>query len=387
MVDRLPRALLAAALAALSLAAATFIRTHAAPPPWHYFAYDQQVYLAVARAPFSDDSQVHHGSAAWRLLPPLLARAIGTPLGGPERGFFVLTFATFALLPLAAWRWLEALGASRTSAIICATVMALAPPVVGLLAWDVVRVDSVGLLLLFVAATATVRGHGVWMCAAIAAMAFTKETALLGAFFALAWAVLVNRRLLPAAVACVALTFGIRLFLQGLIVSRPPFDNLHDFRGVLESWSAQYAGRRLLLTTAGTWNVLLPVIAVAAVSRKWTGREIALSAAIVVTMVQLLFASDNERVVAAGYPFVLAWTAMALDALNERDRRWVGAVIILGQIPWLLEMGRVWPTPVPDGEYPHFPMIRFVEVGIVLLSAAAAVRVLARRTAQPQAAV
>src|SRR5689334_19313868 len=94
------------ALAALALATAAFVRAYAAPAPEHYFAYDQQVYLAMARAPFSSDPQVHHASGCWRLLPPLLARYIGMPLGGPERGFLVLTFTMFALLPVAAFAWL-----------------------------------------------------------------------------------------------------------------------------------------------------------------------------------------------------------------------------------------------------------------------------------------
>ncbi len=372
----------AAALAAVSIAVAVFVRTHAAPAPWHYFAYDQQVYLAIARAPFSSDPQVHHASGCWRLLPPLMARYLGMPLGGPERGFLVLTFAMFALLPIAALKWLEALGASRTSALACAAVMAIAPPVVGLLAWDVVRVDPVGLLLLFLAATAAVRGRGVWLCAAIAAMAFTKETALLGAFFALSWGVFVNRRLLPAAAVSVVLAFGIRSFLQWWIVASPeyPFNNLKDFHVVMSSMSAAYAARRLLLTTAGTWNLMLPLVAAGMLSRRWGGRELALTGALAVTMVQLLFATDNERVVAAGYPFVLAWSALQLDAMDERARRWAAVAIVLGQIPWLLEMGRVWPTPLPEDQLPHVPPIRYAEMAIVVASVAAALTAFARRT-------
>jgi hypothetical protein len=113
---RTPLWMSAAALGALSLAVATFVRAHAAPAPWYYLAHDQQVYLAIARAPFSNDPMVHHGSASWRLLPPLMARYIGVPLGGPERGFLALTFATFALLPAACLLWLRSLGISRTSA-------------------------------------------------------------------------------------------------------------------------------------------------------------------------------------------------------------------------------------------------------------------------------
>jgi hypothetical protein len=371
----------AAALAAVSLAVAAFVRTHAAPAPWHYFAYDQQVYLAIARAPFSNDPQVHHASGCWRLLPPLMARYIGVPLGGPERGFLVLTFAMFALLPIAALRWLEALGVSRTSALACAGVMAIAPPVVGLMAWDVVRVDPVGLLLLFLAVTAAVRGHGAWLCLTVAAMALTKETALIGAFFAVSWAVLVDRRLLASAAASVVIAVGIRSLLQWWIVPSPeyPFNNLKDFHVVMSSMSASYAGRRLLLTTAGTWNLLLPLVAVGMVSRRWGGRELALTGALAVTMIQLGFATDNERVVAAGYPFVLAWSALQLDAMDEGARRWAGVAIVLGQIPWLLEMGRVWPMPLPEDQLPHFPPIRYVEIAIVISSVAAALVALARR--------
>jgi hypothetical protein len=364
----------AAALAAMSLVAAAFVRAHAAPAPRHYFAHDQQVYLAIARAPFSDDPQVHHASGCWRLLPPLLARCIGVPFGGPERGFLLLTFSMFALLPLASLTWLDALGTSWTSALACASVMAVAPPVVGLLAWDVIRVDAVGLLLLFVAVGAAVRARGVLLVAAIAAMAFTKETALIGAFFGLTWGALVDRRVLGPAAVAVVLAVGIRSFLQWWIVPSPmyPFTNLKDFHVVLGSISPTYVARRLLLTTAGTWNLLLPLVAVGMASRPWGGREVALAGGLVLTMIQLAFATDNERVVAAGYPFVLAWTALQLDALDEGDRRRAGAAIVMAQFPWLLEMGRVWPAPPPGDQLPHLPPIRLVEIVILVGSIAAA---------------
>ena len=374
----------AMALGALSITAAAAIRAYAAPAPWHYFAHDQQVYLAIARAPFSSDPMVHHGSGSWRILPPLAARCIGMLFGGPERGFLVLTFATFALLPGACLVWLRSLGVAHAASWPCAAVIAIAPPVVGLLAWDVVRVDSVGLLLLFGATTAVARGQGLWLCVAVALMAFTKETALIGAFFALSWAALVDRRMLPAAVAAAALAFGIRGVLQWSIATWPPFDNLKDFRVVMASMSPVYAARRLLLATAGTWNLILPVVAAGMASRRWGGREVALTGALAVTMVQLLFSTDNERVVAAGYPFVLAWCALQLATMEPRARRWVGVAMVAGQIPWLLEMGRVWPPPLPEGQLPHFPPIRYVEIAIVLISAATAI-VFARR-AQPRTA-
>jgi hypothetical protein len=308
------------------------------------------------------------------VLPPLLARYIGLPLGGPERGFLVLTFTTFALLPLAAWAWLASLGASRAAALAGAAAMAVAPPVVGLMAWDVVRVDPVSLLLLFLTGTAAVRGYGIRLCVAIAALALTKETVLLGAFFALAWAVFVNRRLLPAAAAATLLALGIRASLQWWIVPSPeyPFDTLKDFRVIMHSMSATNAGRRLLLATAGTYNVLVPLVMIAMASRRWRGREVALAAALAVTLIQLFFATDNERIAAAGYPFVLAWAALALDTLDARRRRWVGGLVVAAQLPWLLELGRVWPPPLPAHQLPHVPPIRYVEIAIVAAGAIAA---------------
>jgi hypothetical protein len=377
---RAPLWTVAVALAALSLSVAAFIRANAAPAAYHYFAHDQQVYLAIARAPFSDDPRIH-GSGSWRLLPPLIARYIGMPLGGPEHGFLVLTFSMFALLPAVSLFWLRSLGASRESSIAGGAIMALAPPVVGLLAWDVVRVDAVGLLLLFLASAFAVRGSGPWLVVTIAMLALTKETALLGAFFAFAWAVLVDRRLLPAAMLSCVLAIGIRSFLQWALPPAPgdPFHNLKDFYVVLASMSPSYAARRLLLTTAGTWNLLVPVVAIGMASRRWTGREVAFTGALAVTMLQIVFATDNERVVAAGYPFVLAWCALTLDELETRRRRWVAAILVLAQLPWLLQMGRVWPTPLPDDQLPSFPPIRYVEMAIVLTAAAAGLYAWLRR--------
>jgi len=195
------RLLIGVCLGALSLVNAAFIREYAAPAATEYFSEDQQAYIAIARAPFSNEPQVHHRPYAWRILPSLLARAIGGVAGGPERGFLILTFATFALLPLATLFWMAALRISTTTSTACAAVMAFAPPVVGLFAWDVVRVDAFAILLMFVLATATVRGDIVVMSATVVALTFTKEVVFIGVFFAVAWAWFLDRRLLLPALA------------------------------------------------------------------------------------------------------------------------------------------------------------------------------------------
>ena len=93
----------AIALAVLALAAAACLRHFAQPAPAQWYAHDQQVYLAMARAPFSDDPEARRAPASWRILPPLIARFAGQLAGdAAERGFFILTFASFALFPVAA---------------------------------------------------------------------------------------------------------------------------------------------------------------------------------------------------------------------------------------------------------------------------------------------
>jgi len=52
---------------------------------------------------------------------------------------------------------------------------------------------------------------------------------------------------------------------------------------------------------------------------------------------------------------------------------------VLAQIPWLLQMGRVWPVPLPEDQLPHFPPIRFVEIAIALAAVAAVAAGLTRR--------
>src|SRR5256885_7195530 len=103
-------------LAGLSIVVGAFIRVHAVPASAHYFSEDQQVYLAMARAPFSHVPQVRHAPGSWRVLPPLLAGAIGSFGGGPGRGVLILMFATFGPLPIAAPAWCEALHVSPPSA-------------------------------------------------------------------------------------------------------------------------------------------------------------------------------------------------------------------------------------------------------------------------------
>lgn len=379
---RAPQWLAAAALGALSLAVAFFVRGHAAPAPLHYFAYDQVAYLAMARAPLSDDPQVHHRPYSWRPLVPLMARTIRDLAGGPDRAFLVLMFVTFALLPGATLWWLAGLHVTPSAARVAAAAMALAPPIVGLFAWDVVRVDAFALLLMFVLAGTTVRGHWRWLYVVIVALALTKEVVFVGLAFVACWGWLVDRRALRHSLIGAGLAVLIRSVLVPWMWPADPrfaFDNVAVVHAVLTSLSPLYVFRRLLLATSGTWNLLLPLVACRLVRVPMRREELALALGIAASYGQMVFAGDNARIVAVAYPFVLALAAFELEALPAVTRSWVAAMAVLGQIPWLLTFGRVWPAPPPGGELPHFPAIRFVEVAVMAGSVSAATIVLSRR--------
>jgi hypothetical protein len=371
----------AVAAAVLALTAAAMLRQFAQPAPADYFAHDQQVYLAMAQTPFAATPVARNAPASWRILPALLARAAGEITGlGPSFGFFVVTFTSFALIPIAAIGFLRRLGVSSTSATVCGTVAALAPPVVGYLSWDVVRVDAFGLLLLFAIAIAVVAERPLALCLAIVTLSLTKETVLIGAFFAVAWSVLYCHRMLPVSLMSLGLAVVIRWVALPWWLPPPEvshFANLNGLLGALDQLSVRYVARRVLLGSAATWNVLLPLAAVSLIRERRTKRGFLFMATIAVALSQVLFASDTQRLVAAAYPFVLAVCAFELDRLPERRQRFVGAALVVGQLPWLLVYGHI----VPD-----LPGIRVVEIAIFVFSLGVAA-VAWERTRRPQPAL
>jgi hypothetical protein len=366
------------AAAVLALTAAAMLRQFAQPPPADYFSHDQQVYLAMARTPFADTPIVRSAPASWRILPAVLARVGGEITGlGPSFGFFVVTFTSFALIPAATMGFLRRLGVTSTSATVCGAIAALAPPVIGYLSWDVVRVDAFGLLLLLAIAVAVVAERPVALCLAIVGLSLTKETVLIGAFFAVAWSVLYRRRMLPVSLMSLALAVFIRWVALPWWLPPPEvnhFSNLNGLLGALDQLSVRFVARRALLASASTWNVLLPLAAVSLIRERRSKRGFVFMATIAVALSQVLFASDTQRLVAAAYPFLLAVCAFELDRLPERRRRFAGAALVVGQLPWLLVYGRI----VPD-----LPGIRAAEVAIFVFSLAVAAAAWGR-TRRPQ---
>ena len=357
-----PRAVAAGLTACVcaAIVAALLIHRYAMPAPSFYFANDQPAYLSLAKQPFVQTPAVY-APASWRVFPPLAARALADATGtDAEHGFLLLTFGCLALMPIAAFFFLTALGLSPQTSLVGAAVVALSPTMLGYAAWDVVRVDPPSLLLLFVASYAVIRRLNILLIASIVALALTKETVFLGVFFALAWAVRFDRRMLPSALASLAAAVVLRVFVLPRVMPSPiAFDNLFALKDLVQEFTPRYAARRLLLASATTWNLMLPLAALWLATSLRDRLAQVLLAAIIVAESQILVASETQRIVAAGYPYVVACAAFALESLGAR-RRAVGAALVLAQLPWLWENGRIV----------HLAWLRGVEIGIAIATGA-----------------
>ena len=281
------------------------------------------------------------------------------------------------LIPPLTAAFVAAAGASAASALLMGAVAAVAPPVVGYLSWDHIRPDSLSLFLIVLSAWAVVTGRGAVFTGAIAALSLTKETWLISAAFALVW----TRFFRPAWWK----RGGRRLRRSGSrshdhasprdsgIRSLFPDANVRERFWPLE---VRNIGRRLLLATAATWNVLTPIAAFALARRIREPRAWAVAIPLTIATAQILVAIDTQRLVAAAYPFVLLACAWELDRLAPRTQALAGLLIGLAQVPWLVTYaGRIWPLP-----------LRGVEIGLVGLTLAAIVFGLTRDRGRAAAA-
>lgn len=344
-----------AALALLGLAVPLWLGARASLPPAVYFEHDQRHYLAAA----AGDTRSVDAPFAWRVLPPALVRASRLP---PARGFRTLTLLALMLVPPVIALMLSAAGISTATAFVLGALSAFAPPVAGYLSWDYIRPDGVSLLLIAVTAWSAIRQRPCAFAIAMAALALTKETWVIAAAFALLWSRAVAPEFRRAAAAGTLIAFVTAVAVRIVTSTPQPYSIFANVRELYWPFDARTIARRLLLATASTWTVLLPVAAFALVRRIREPRAWAASAALAIATAQILVAIDTQRIVAAGLPFLLLACAWELDGLATPSRRMAaGAVLAALQLPWLLAYARVWAPP-----------LRGVEVGLVCVSLAAA---------------
>jgi hypothetical protein len=332
-----------AALGLLGLAIPLMLGRTASPPPPPYFLADQASYLAMADPPAHPDNDTHGAPFCWRVLPSALVRVSRLP---PEAGFQVLTLATLALIPPLTAAFVAAAGASASSAFVAGATIAVAPAVAGYLSWDYIRPDGLSLLLIVLSAWSLVRGRGVIFVAALAALALTKETWILSAAFALVWTHFCRPASRKWAVAGSLLALGLALALRLAIPPSHHYSWIENARALYLPLDGRTIARRLLLATASTWNVLTPIAGFALARRIREPSAWAVAIALTIATSQILVAIDTQRLVAAGYPFVLLACTWVLDRLPRRLQPIAGGSIVIAQGPWLVTYARSWDLPL-----------------------------------------
>jgi hypothetical protein len=345
-----------AALAMLGAAIPLWLGEHVSLPPRDAM-HDQLRYLAMTGAEVQPPADPRAAPFGWRLLPSAIVRASRLPA---TTGFHVLTLIALALIPPAAALMLAAAGASAVTAL--GAVMVVAPPVAGYLSWDFIRPDGVSLLLIFVSAWAAIRARPAMFLVTLAALSLTKETWVVSAAFALLWTRAYQPVFFKWAVWGTVLALVVAAGVRIAIPSPQPYSFVtitHDLYWPLDG---RTVARRLLLATGATWNVLLPLAALALARRIREPRAWAVTIAVLLASAQILVAIDTQRVVAAAYPFVLLACAWELDRLPPRTRISAGILIAIAQVPWLLTYARLATLP-----------LRGVELALAALTLAALV--------------
>jgi hypothetical protein len=324
--------------AAIGLVSALALGRAASLPPAIYFEHDQRVYLAMSRSPMLSGG-VAHAPFCWRPLLPALVRA--TPLDPPV-AFHVWMLAVLAALPPLTAMFLRAAGVRETSAMAGGLIAAIAPPVAGFLSWDVIRPDGLSLLLVVLASLCFLRQWRAGFLLSMLLLAAAKETWVIAAAFAALWSTTMGRRAMWLALAGMVLAGGVTVLIRWLVPASAPYSFLANARELYWPFSAAVPARRLMLATAGTWNVLAPVAAYSLARRRRDAAAWAVAAAVAIATAQVAVAIDTQRLVAAALPFVLLACAWELD--RARRPLAIAAAVALAQLPWLLAYARIWPV-------------------------------------------
>jgi hypothetical protein len=311
-------------------------------PPPSYFEGDQKFYRAMSRAPFTESPETRRPPYCWRVLPSLIARAVG----GEDVGFRVLTTGSLAFLPLAVFWLCRSTEASERASLTAAALTSLAPPIMGLLSWDPIRPDALATLLVAVVAACFVSGKDLLAALVMAALALTKETSLVVVAFVLPWGIGVDRRRLRSAVRLTVLAVGLFVGLRWAIRPVGSYSLPGEFRHLYLPWSVTTIARRILFATASTWNLLLLASVASWLRDQRRALALALACPVFVATAQILVSMDVMRVVAAGWPFVAVAVARDVDRRSRGQQLALASVLCAAQVPWLLEYGRVVHVPL-----------------------------------------
>ena len=343
----------ALAYGVLAVASALAIESRVTPPAiWNEF--DQPVYRAMADHPFATDPEITRPPWCWRVLPSLIVHA--THLGA-DRGFHVLTLASFAALPAVMMLLLTAMRVSVSTTILIGAFAALLPPINGNLAWAYAMTDAFVVVLIACAAWATVAHRTFALALCLILLALSKETWVLAAAFAVIWTRMFNRPALMTVVVAVIAASLVHVSLRLFLHPSQSYSTLDTFENLYLPLTMRNVLRRMLLATAATWTVLTPVLAVSLARLRVRREAFAIAAVVGMSMMQPLVATETMRPVAAAAPFVYIACAMEFERWPTTLRIAAGSVLAAAQVPWFLAYG-----------YVAHPPLRGIEIALVVTS-------------------
>ncbi len=332
------------------LSAAVIAGGHAPFPRVDYAGIDHLRYLAMATHPFGPDLLVHEPPYAWRVLSPWVVHIM--PFS-PVVGFLLLTVVSLLGATAGLMWFLRGLGLPPTSVISGGLAFVLLWPATGFTLWDYMLVDPLAFALIALACAATVRSNGIVLALALVLGTLDKETCMLAALFALAWAVqrrnwALLRWAIAGSLAAIAALVGLRIAIP---VSQS-YSFLTAFQTIYAGYTLHMVWSRLTEATGVAWTLLLPFAAlqVAHPPRVW--RSWAFALLFLGACAQCLVATDVARLVVYAFPVMIAAVAFEVEYLTQRLRVasiWWWSLILLVELVWWLDTWKA--TTATTGSY------------------------------------
>lgn len=287
---------------------------------------DYSNYLALAIQPFgSSNPLAQQAPFLWRLLTPLIVHVLPV---SPVYGFWLVTLAGLVGTVLALEWLLSGLGLLFPAVLAGGFAFVLLGPATGFLLWDDMLVDPLALCLLALIVAAAIHQHGKLLLSLVLLGALAKEVTLLGTVFAVLWGWKRCREMVGWSLAALALGMLVQTLLRILILPTPPYTFLSAFEistgytsfsplSFLELCG--YEGARLIESLLGAWGIMLPlaVLQLRHVPQFWRTYSTFLVLAIG-AILQILIATDLERLVIYGFPAIIAACCFEVEYLAAR---------------------------------------------------------------------
>lgn len=319
-------------------------------------------YEPMARNPFSTDPTAHQAPFCWRVLTPWLVFGL-TKLGmSLQYGFLLISIVSLCGAVMGVYILLRLFGATLWEAL-AITLLVQAQYVVGLLGlWDFERTDPLSYFLLILAFILYWRNKPRWLVLVLALAALNRETALF-AVAAFAGEQIIHRdwRRLKAFLPAYIVPILILLILHIAIYQVGSYNLLGQI-GATWNIRANLAGRSSTVMMFGNINsyglniyhltinafgLLLPLLFLQLIHPPYVLRRTEVWIFLLLTVIQIVFATDNERLMFIAFPIVAVAAWYELRWLAQRLKLPALAIgLVLAGVQGLFLLGEYYKTVV-----------------------------------------